>query len=422
MMRCVAWMLAIMTLCASCGKTDAPAPISVAVRFTNGMDHCIEVWIEESYVGDVPSRSSALFETIGNRQAGLGITAIGRDRGGYRLAATRLSLDEDAPMLVVVGSPRALHHFVPSDAAAGDRPLHADLHAARWVSLSRQGAGEPIRHADSLIGTQWNGEEVRGIEMFVSHGTRASFVNSMAMTFVRIPAGTSVGADRGEGVLTIITRDYFIAKTEVTVAQWEAAMGGDLALQSTVGELPRDSITWFMAADFCDRLSCENFAYGLPTEAQWEYACRGGLSEPFSPSGVRIDRIMWSNSNSGGRAHGVGGLMPNGYGLYDMHGNLREWCSDWFHPQQPPRGVDPAGPKEPFVVENSYTFSSPQRSRRGGSFDYYPSSGASGARDACPPDSALTNTGFRPIVTIDGLDDSGGGKRSLRLSPRALPR
>ena len=136
---------------------------------------------------------------------------------------------------------------------------------------------------------------------------------------------------------------YYIGMTEVTQGQWEKVMGSSVYQQKSkaggnsvcgVGpDYPMYYVSWEDAMAFCEELSRQTGKkYTLPTEAQWEYAARGGNKNDgtkYSGS-YSINAVAWYNATSGDRTHIVGSKRPNGLGLYDMSGNVREWCKDWY--------------------------------------------------------------------------------------------
>jgi formylglycine-generating enzyme required for sulfatase activity len=147
-----------------------------------------------------------------------------------------------------------------------------------------------------------------------------------------------------------ITRPYWIGKFEVTQGQWESVMGYNPSSFKNVGRTaPVDSVSYTDAMSFCRRLTereraagrlPEGYEYALPTEAQWEYACRAGRS------GAPVDDLKvagWYSRNSGKSTHPVGQQRPNEWGLYDMRGNVWEWCSDWMDDFPADSTVDPLG-------------------------------------------------------------------------------
>jgi formylglycine-generating enzyme required for sulfatase activity len=131
---------------------------------------------------------------------------------------------------------------------------------------------------------------------------------------------------------------------------------------------PVEKVSWDDAVEFCRNLSAmpaekkAGYIYRLPTEAEWEYACRAGTTTEYSfgDSDSALGDYAWYDENSGRTTHPVGGKKPNPWGLYDMHGNVFEWCQDW-HGDYPSGSVtDPTG-----AAVGSY------RVYRGGSWDYY---------------------------------------------------
>lgn len=143
---------------------------------------------------------------------------------------------------------------------------------------------------------------------------------------------------------TIIIDEFYIGQFEVTQGQWEAIMGSNIEMQrdlaspnfSIYGEgvnYPMYYISWEDANAFCERLSqLTGKKYSLPTEAEWEYAARGGHKHDgtkYSGSMI-VQDVAWHNANSEGSTHEVGTLKANGLGVCDMSGNVCEWCTDWY--------------------------------------------------------------------------------------------
>ena len=161
-----------------------------------------------------------------------------------------------------------------------------------------------------------------------------------------------------------------------------------------VDVLPVENVSWDDAVEFCRKLSGkEGEKYGLPTEAQWEYACRAGSKTRFSfgDSDSSLGDSAWYSDNSNRTTHPVSQKKVNSFGLYDMHGNVWEWCSDWYggeyYSSSP--GVDPQGP-------SSGTY----RVVRGGSWYYDPRYCRSASRFRVSPVDRSFNLGFR-IVLLD---------------------
>jgi len=188
--------------------------------------------------------------------------------------------------------------------------------------------------------------------------------NSIGIEFVPIPAGTfTMGSpaaekDRDDDETqhqVTLTKSFYMGRTEVTQGQWKKVMGTEpWKGQDYVQEgddYPAVYISWDDAVEFCKKLSAmENRVYRLPTEAEWEYACRGGTKTAFSFGDDEADlsKYAWFDGNAyyvdEKYAHQVGQKLPNAFGLYDMHGNVCEWCSDWYSEYPSGPLTDPQGP------------------------------------------------------------------------------
>jgi formylglycine-generating enzyme required for sulfatase activity len=231
--------------------------------------------------------------------------------------------------------------------------------------------------------------------------------NSVGMKLVLIPKGTFMmgspeseeGRQKEETQHEVtISKDYYLGVYEVTQAQYEKVMGKNPSYfqGAKVGnenaDLPVENVSWDDTVEFCKRLSDlpeEKKAgrlYRLPTEAEWEYACRAGskTAYAFDDEEGLLPEYGWFERNSSDRTHTVGLLEPNAWGLYDMHGNVWECCSDRYGDY--PKGAvsDPTGPKG-----GSY------RVLRGGSWIIEAAHCRSADRDGTTQDDRSDDLGFR---------------------------
>jgi formylglycine-generating enzyme required for sulfatase activity len=196
-----------------------------------------------------------------------------------------------------------------------------------------------------------------------------TITNSIGMKLVVIPKGSfTMGspieeewADNDEEQHQVtITKDYYLGVTEVTQGQYEKVMGTNpsyfqkrVIRKSDSSMYPIDNVSWKDAVEFCKKLSelpeekKAGRVYRLPTEAEWEYACRAGSKTAynFGESAMSLVDYAWFKENSNYQTHPVGEKKANAWGLYDMHGNVGEWCSDWYGNYPKAAVSDPSGPK-----------------------------------------------------------------------------
>ena len=180
--------------------------------------------------------------------------------------------------------------------------------------------------------------------------------SAIGMEFKLIPAGTftmgegKMGAGNNAHEVTI-TKPFKMGVHEVTQAQYEQVMGVNPSHFKGANN-PVDTVSWGEAVQFCRRLSelpAEKAAgnvYRLPTEAEWEYACRAGTTteHSFGNDASDFGNYAWCKDNCEGTTHSVGSKLPNAWGLHDMHGNVSEWCQDWYGNYTSGAVTDPTGP------------------------------------------------------------------------------
>ena len=196
-------------------------------------------------------------------------------------------------------------------------------------------------------------------------------VNGVSFQMVEVRGGTfTMGATSEQGDANddekptheVTLSDYYIGKTEVTQALWEAVMGNNPSYFQGKS-LPVENISWNDCKTFIVKLNAlTGKTFRMPTEAEWEYAARGGSKSrgyKYSGSG-NIDEVAWHKDNSEEKTHEVGTKRPNELGLYDMSGNVWEWCNDWYGDYSSASQTNPKGPD-----------SGANRIGRGGGWWYY---------------------------------------------------
>ena len=235
-----------------------------------------------------------------------------------------------------------------------------------------------------------------------------SITNSIGMKLVLIPAGTfTMGSPVGEvGRISsemqhevTLSKSYYLGAFEVTQNEYERVMGNNPS-KSKGAKNPVEMVSWDEAVSFCKKLSempMEKAAgreYRLPTEAEWEYACRAGstTSYSFGDTAESLGEYAWIFENAGKGTHPVGEKKPNRWGLYDMHGNVWEWCQDWYGPYPSGASTDPKGPSR-----GTY------RVRRGGSWDYVAAYCRTAIRYADDPTFRSNFIGFRVALSSFGI-------------------
>ena len=189
--------------------------------------------------------------------------------------------------------------------------------------------------------------------------------NSIGMKFASIPLGEfQMGSPDGEAERrnnetqhkVTLTRGFLIGATTITQAQWKTVMGTDPS-HFKGDALPVESVTWNDAVDFCKKLGAmEGKTYRLPTEAEWEYACRAGSTTPFNTGQTISTRqanyngdFVYGNGEKGeyrATTTPVGTFPANAWKLHDMHGNVWQWCSDVHADYPQGDATDPTGPKQ----------------------------------------------------------------------------
>lgn len=194
----------------------------------------------------------------------------------------------------------------------------------------------------------------------LNNATRDSIIRAVASDMVAIPSAPfTMGCTREQGQdcfywekpdHLVMVDSFYISRYDVTQALWFAVMDTNPSHHKNCPNCPVENVSWNDAIEFINKLNkLTGKKYRLPTEAEWEYAARGGsISKGFKyPGSNDIDLVAWYDANSKDTTHPVGKKFPNELGLYDMAGNVWQWCSDWFDlkyyigmPVDNPKGPD----------------------------------------------------------------------------------
>jgi len=235
------------------------------------------------------------------------------------------------------------------------------------------------------------------------------WINSETFTMGSPTNEANRGSNETQHDVTI-SKGFNMGKYEVTQELYQAVMGVNPSIFTSnpaTGEVqerrPVESVTWYDAVEFCNKLSemegltkaykiigatvtvnWETNGYRLPTEAEWEYACRAGMTTAYNTGDTISDNTGWYTNNSNSRTHEVGKKSANAWGLYDMQGNVWEWCWDWYGSYASESQTDPRG-----------AASGSSRVLRGGGWDNFGQLLRSAFRDYNNPDIRGDNDGFR---------------------------
>jgi hypothetical protein len=236
-------------------------------------------------------------------------------------------------------------------------------------------------------GVDWGGKYSSNMRF------RLTADDTLPQQMVWIAPGTFT---RGGSEVTI-SRGFGMSKYEVTQAQYKAVVGTDPS-HFKGDNNPVEKVSWHDAVAYCTKLTEKEkaagrlpvgYEYRLPTEAEWEYGCRAGTTTLFSfgDDESKLGEYGWYDSNSGSTTHSVGEKKPNGWGLYDMHGNVFEWCQDW-------RGDYPGGS----VTDPQGAATGSNRVIRGGYWRFFAGDCRSEYRSHSKPGYRSSHVGFRPVL------------------------
>lgn len=244
-----------------------------------------------------------------------------------------------------------------------------------------------------------------GIIFLINSNSKPSIaeveVNGVSFNMIYVEGGRfTMGATSGQGsdyeddelpTHNVTLSDYWIGETEVTQELWEAVMGNNPSRFTGNSRYPVEQVSWDDCQTFIQELNrLTGKRFRLPTEAEWEFAARGGnSSKGYKYSGSNtIGNVAWYVGNSSSKTHQVGTKSPNELGIYDMSGNVYEWCSDWYGEYSTSSQTDPTGPADGFY-----------RVLRGGSWNFNAIYCRVSARNYYTPDYWHYFNGFRLVCS-----------------------
>ena len=273
----------------------------------------------------------------------------------------------------------------------------------RLASQFAEGNYWPVEFGLKVVGslvTGLTGEVLEGTQP--ESRNRLIQVGDVRFEMVYVEGGTfRMGATEEQGedawddenpVHRVTLSSYLIGKHEVTQALWEELMGSNPSYNKQGGDYPVENVSWFDCREFIEKLNARTgMEFRLPTEAEWEYAARGGdRSKGYKYAGSnKLNEVGWYRSNSGNHTHPVGLKKPNELGLYDMSGNVLEWCEDRFGAYSNEAQTNPTGPQSGY-----------SRVLRGGSFWSYARGCRVSYRDNSGPGSRSDSSGLRLVFSL----------------------
>ena len=299
--------------------------------------------------------------------------------------------------------PRVTLHGSPGD--TNQIETANSLDAPVWVPLATVVLTNAVQEWYDLISPPGVWRFYRSV--LVGSGSRPT----PGPRFVWLPAGQfTIGSpatevdrysDEGPQTRVTLTQGFYMGRYEVTQVEYLSVTGSNPSYFTGDTNRPVEQVNWTEANNYCAQLTVRDrsagrlpagWAYRLPTEAEWEYASRCGSTNRFSygddPGYTQLGNNAWYGANSGGASHAVGGKLPNRWGLYDMSGNVWEWCSDWYKTYPGGNVTDPSGP----VSGSSRVF-------RGGSWDDAAFICRSAQRHENDPSFRCNFIGFRLVLS-----------------------
>jgi len=370
-----------------------------------------------------------------------GYTITGADAGNYSLTQPSFTANITAKAVTITGLSAANKQYdgtttatVTGTAVINGKITNDDVNVVAGTAAF---ANATVSNNKTVTFSGWslNGADANNYTLSAQPVSVTASINWVDI--VSIPAGTfTMGSTESGSYIderpqhSVTLSSFKMGKYQVTQAQWEAVMGSNPSSFSSnpqAGEIqskrPVERVSWYDTLVFCNKLSAieglspayringstdptvwgtvptnnnttwnsveivaGSTGYRLPTEAQWEYACRAGTTTAYNTGATISDNTGWYSSNSGSKTHEVGLKPANAFGLYDMHGNVWEWCWDWYGSYSSDAQTDPTG-----AAAGSY------RVERGGSWGNSASSACSSCRGYDDPYYGYIYYGFRLV-------------------------
>ena len=335
----------------------APSPIYGSLSIVSAPDFC-EVWLDGAHIGQTPLY---LPETImGNHALKLSKSGCADWTGNVnvvegQIAEVNATLQSGAPVTFTSNAAGAQLYLDgvllgPAngtyDVTFGSHTIVCKASGKKDLTKSLTVSQTDInRIVDCRFGAARETIKVKGVSFDMIMVEGGTF--TMGATPVQI-----LDAEANERPVHEVTlSDYYIGETEVTQALWRAVMGKNPSYFKKRSSRPVDQVSWYDCQKFIKKLNkLTGRTFRLPTEAEWEFAARGGNeSKGYKYSGSNsIDNVAWYRSNSGFVTHDVKTKFPNELGLYDMTGNVYEWCQDWYGSYSSSAQTNPTGPATGF--------------------------------------------------------------------------
>jgi formylglycine-generating enzyme required for sulfatase activity len=283
---------------------------------------------------------------------------------------------------------------------------HTKLKALMAYSSEKSTTEEVLQINPKFSFAKVNVDKLLQVSPKIIRQTETVILPNFNPEMVDIPAGKfNMGSNEYEDekpIHQVIVPAFQIGKYPVTQAQYQAVMGNNPSRFSGNPQNPVESVTWFNAQAFCEKLSqLTGKNYRLPTEAEWEYACRAGTKTRFSfgDEENKLGDYAWFRTNSNNETHPVGEKLPNPWGICDMHGNVWEWCADQYHENyvNKPENIKENGSLA--WRDNNITNKS-SRILRGGSWFHIPVKSPSASREKYDADDGFNDIGFRVVCDL----------------------